>query len=726
MEAVLAREIKAFRKQFRNEHGRDPSKKDMDRQPDVAATYKTWLAIKSSQPASSSGTSRAKHLSASSHSTSSEPVPLASRSHGLSESPPERNGQRMRIAGHKRQPSEAQATVDMAPPPTTPRKKPKADLMRTPTKRGKGTMDTEMASTMHDSGGSVRSLIDVPTTPNERPRSRSVNGSASPGTPSRSPRQVGQEHDFDDGTSPTKLRTLIASFAATRALLTPTKSGRHEEEEDERLATKLRTAAAQHGTAFTPRTKARKRLRGEVVVTPGKSMSNGKGAATMAVQAGTSSRGQARDAATTPTKVRPVKRQRGMGTLKDFGIVPIAGPQAKSMAGNGKVLGASVKQQNGKSAGMELGSLLGPSGQAGTDDEDGDDDDDMIGPSPSARRIVNMQIQSFRPLFGEAAVALGHPLGSDDDEEEVAAAEDELPQSSQTALDRQSNPTDTALTTPAADAALDSDEEDRLMVRAYERYDGPGFYRSRSQQSDEEEGEVGDRMLGGLIVPINDLHRDSHRPETDEVGFSDEEENNGSLLRTLSISSPQCKRARDQQRRTAAKNVRQLLQADGALLEEEEDTQQQEQHEQNQAAGQAANKEGVQNKAKAIAHGNAKTARMMRGTLTKAGKRALAAAEAAEETAEIADAAKKAGSLPSDGATKQSEKKLILRRGREDDWDEEDGFNDITGNMYGSDTDLTDDQRAHAPSREDDDWASDVDSVDYGLGDGYMDELDVI
>ncbi|PWN37708.1 uncharacterized protein FA14DRAFT_153067 [Meira miltonrushii] len=660
MESILAKEIKAFRKGFKKQHGRDPTRKDMAKEGDMAEKYDAWLSLKSGQKGGPS---------TSSHSSQKEQGSIA----------PTIQSRKRSLEGEK----DTDEHGTMAPPPVTPKKKiHKSDfdvagsrLFKTPT-RSEAVHDHEMRESIDNSGGSVRSLIDVPTTPSRK--SPSKKSMRAPTTPSST--------HFDDGTSPSKLRTLIDSFAATRSrgTVTPTKKKIQGHDEDEKLASHLHSSYQtkngntnnhrQNGSMFTPRTKARKRLRGEVVITPGKTP-----------QKSTIGKQQV-----TPTKtIRPSKRQRGMGTLKDYGIVPIAGPQAKMNA-------AAMMKMKGAN---QLRS-----------DEEEDEDDDLIGPSPSRQRIVNVQVQSsFRPLFDNAE----HPSADLDDEDD--AGMEEL-QSSPTGLTQSTHAADTALTTPAEEdpeAEMDSDEEERMYLREYTRRYHPYDHNRHSiTQSGNKENlddvidEEEDGMLVGIGLPT--LRTEQVRDESDEEN----------LFENLSIHSPQGKKARQQQRRQNARDLRNLLQADkifdkaAALASKGANDESEDEGDEKAESGAASKQAGGKNDQKPLS--SLKTARMMRGKVTKAQRRALAAAEAMEEVEK--ELAVKGDAAPR-APRKKGKKSMILRRGRDDESEEDD---DVEHNI--DDDHLT----ASAHAQEDDEWASDVDSAEYGLGDGYMDEMDVM
>jgi hypothetical protein len=538
----------------------------------------------------------------------------------------------------------------MLPPPVTPKKKKIVDaLSGSPPTTGQ---DREMLAAVHDSGGSI---IDVPTTPKQRSHAAGMHdGILTPGTPSQQQRY---EDDFDDGTSPTKLRNLIASFAATRSRLTPTKS-LGIKDDDEQLRRGLRKSrqnhnAMQSSNAFTPRTKARKRLRGEVVVTPAKAQSYD---------------GQER--AATAQDLRPTKKQRGTGSLRAFGFTTRSS-QSQGLSG-------SVVHDD-----RELDM---------SQNEDSDDDEDLVGPSPSTQRIVNMPVDAFKPLFSQ------HVLNGHEEE----ADEEYVPlRSSQSAAVEQ---TETAMTTPppATEERVesDSDQEERRVIRQYQRYDST----LRPSAADDEDCSFGGNLL---------LNRRQPRAESPQPADWPLQSTHDAIgIDRLTLRSPQCKRAQRQRRRMQAENVRKLLHFNGVDLSESED-----ETVDGLGPSTAQNHEAPQ---KSIAHNDAKTARMMHGTLTKTARKKLAMAEAAEEAQGI----EKAGSVEVQRMRVKPQKKeegLILRRGREDDNDEDADYLDEC-----LEDELVEGMGKTYRGSDDEEWASDVDSAEYGLGDGYMDEVDVV
>jgi len=201
---------------------------------------------------------------------------------------------------------------------------------------------------------------------------------------------------------------------------------------------------------------------------------------------------------------------------------------------------------------------------------------------------------------------------------------------------------------------------------------------------------------------------------------SDEED----LFENLTIHSPQGKRARQQQRRKNARNLRNLLESDkifdkAAALASKETVNDGESE--SEGVVKAENGRGsINNQQEQASRTSLKTARMMRGKVTKAQKRALAAAEAMEEVEKELvgkDDTELNNDAPPRATRKSGKKSLILRRGREDESEEEE-----EEGMYSDEFTTS----AIQHTQDDDEWASDVDSAEYGLGDGYMDEVDVM
>lgn len=577
----------------------------MNKHPAISATYDAWLAAKSSQSASTS----AATLDESKNGTKRKTLP----------SSPHVGGESGESA--------------MGPPPTTPSKKKKTmsqhDLFRTPTKAKETALSP--SGSIHDSGGSI---IDVPLTPKHilaspsttRKRHQSVTFVASP------------HRTYEDGNSPSKLRALLSSFSSIQR--TPTKGRREEAEKDEDAILMEKLTRGAKATAYTPRTKARKRLRGEVVITPEKEGS-GKGK-------GQAARENQRRSSSDHGPLSKKRRGMAMSTLKDFGIVPIPAPKNRAAGSDNGM--AEEKRK------VELSRLHSSHSQVQEyDDDDEDEDDEILGPSPSANRKVNRPIKSFKPLFGvEADGSLSGEEGEGGDQHDepvgAKAVSTTAPLTSLKSLNQ---------------VEVDDDDEDRdVIVRPYQRYGNSSFtqrfHALGGALSDDDE----DMEFYGLLA----APQATTSAEREILVSSEEEDDDPSILETLSLNSPQCKQVRNRQRVKAQREVRQLLGAEEEIqpLEWEDGT------------GQT---EGVPPKTNKV------------GPPVKAGKlrKGFKDVKSAVSTTKLRQKQEKASTS------------LVFQNTRE---------------QMGSDQDS--DLGGGLDSDDDDEWASDVGSAEYGLGDGYM------
>ncbi|CBQ67977.1 conserved hypothetical protein [Sporisorium reilianum SRZ2] len=283
MEQLLRRELKTWQKAFKAQHGRDPTKRDILADPAIAGTYDTWQAA--------GGDVKAKPKSKSKSSDS------ASRSNEGASSSKQRLDQREEVF---KTPSKKTSTPSRNP-------------FRTPTKSSPsaaGRSRNPFASPAKPAPPSpARSLIEVELTPTKSSPLLDTFARRNNFTPTKSP---SHPHDQYITSSPSKLRTTLeASLPARR---TPTKT---RAESDAALSAAL--------VAYTPRTKARKRLRGEdVPPTPsGRRAATGVRTEPRAVQRGlgafgfASSRKVTHESQTAPGSASVFSRARGaakMGT----------------------------------------------------------------------------------------------------------------------------------------------------------------------------------------------------------------------------------------------------------------------------------------------------------------------------------------------------------------------------------------------------------------------------
>lgn len=591
----------------------------MAKQPGISATYDAWLAYKST--AAESGhrpplkqdrrqTSRSESSvgGSTSHNRRNKPKldqdANSDRDHrqNLKQNKEDKNEQQVR--DDCKELGYQSTTTQVPAPPSTPRRDKKTvDVFKTPTQR---PHRNDLDANIHSSGGSI---VDVPLTPQRSTMKHKNQKGVRPHHPQHetSPAKIASKKGFDDGTSPTKLHALIASFAATREQLTPSKmEGLHSyvdsDDDDTELRRQLRTSMHTQQHTFTPRTKARKRLRGEIIVTPSKGVNVEQGG--------------------TPSKVRtdaqPLrKKRRGMGTLADFGIIPVTGPRNKQ-----NMAFASQKS-------MEAEAL------------EESDDDEVIGPSPSANKIADISLRAFQPLFGTACDS--DEEADDTDMEEGGSASFEEP-----SLD----------TTPTSD-------DDLRDVRAYSMYRSkPGKSVVSLEDSDDETPDI----WSGRKSHVDELPISSN----DSPKTSYHEEQQQTLFHNLSLESPQRKKVLRHQKRRQADDLRTLLEADF-------------QYDASDLSDDKGARQGVSAK-----HGRN-----------------------AQQTKNIVKGKQGSTDMQVDQHTS-----LFLKRGR-DEVDELDQEEPSIGE--GDDIDT----RSILDESADEDWASDVGSEDYGVGDGMMDDYDV-
>ncbi|SAM60938.1 uncharacterized protein UBRO_00905 [Ustilago bromivora] len=230
MEATLRRELRTWRRAFKAQHGRDPTKRDILADPEIAGIYDTWQAVGGDLKAAKA-----------------KPHPRVERGDSIASSSKQRLDEGLNTPS-KKKPShkEVETEVGRGNPFKTPTKTPsrKKNPWVTPSKSlaigGAGEKEGEASPAC--------SMIEVEMTPTKR--SPLLDILSKRNTASRPPQ--GQEYVT---ASPSKLRTTLT--AASR--LTPT---------IKRLSpTRVKSDAALSAAlvAYTPRTRARKRLRGEDV-----------------------------------------------------------------------------------------------------------------------------------------------------------------------------------------------------------------------------------------------------------------------------------------------------------------------------------------------------------------------------------------------------------------------------------------------------------------------------
>ncbi|EPQ29066.1 uncharacterized protein PFL1_03355 [Pseudozyma flocculosa PF-1] len=443
MESILRKELKQWQRQFRAKHGREPTKRDILRHPEIASTYDTWNAISAEGGASKPKPSRSSsacdgHASSSTAHTDNARARKDHAHHRRDHPPaPEPKRRRDDTASTSSAASGTQPDAAIFKTPTKPRRSSDThpsnasstpthgNPFRTPSRsddrhsRASSSTLTPQAQRTVETGGRQHpppsptgSIIDVQMTPTK----------ASPsGT-------TGDRYDY--AASPSKLRMLVASHS-TRSPINDRGTGSGANIADR---TELIT--------YTPRTKARKRLRGEEVPpTPkqhegGKAVKRGTGAVFAAFLASKDSEGDGSMAvswAQDSDKRKPLGRGNAVGGLAAYGFGSLGKPSASKQ---GKFGPTGQKSKSlGSALGVGITSLLKPGQRAAngvprtaeavgtgprvSDDEDDDDDDDEeefpSSPSKAVRigkelsrgtsqaqslpRSASGGSRSFQPLF---------------------------------------------------------------------------------------------------------------------------------------------------------------------------------------------------------------------------------------------------------------------------------------------------------------------------------------
>nr|CDI51489.1 conserved hypothetical protein [Melanopsichium pennsylvanicum 4] len=262
MEQLLRRELKSWQKKFKVQHGREPTKRDILADPGIAGTYDTWMAVGGDAKAAKSKSKPALSKSTDVASSSKERLDQAPTDPRPRPSEESQRDQVFKTPSKKR----SQRFTDATVPTTSPSRNP----FRTPTKPSSSTQNSERMSavavvasrkarnpfatpskasaTPRSQPSPAGSLIEVEMTPTRRSPLDTFNR-RNHLTPSESP----SPHSQYVTSSPSKLRgALISTEGGLRR--TPTKN---RAQSDAALKDAL--------VAYTPRTKARKRLRGEDV-----------------------------------------------------------------------------------------------------------------------------------------------------------------------------------------------------------------------------------------------------------------------------------------------------------------------------------------------------------------------------------------------------------------------------------------------------------------------------
>lgn len=238
MEQLLRRELKTWQKAFKAQHGRDPTKRDILADAAIAGTYDTWQAVGGDAKAKCKPVSSGRSSTASS---SKQRLTEGDRQDVFKTPSKRRSSVR----------ADAVNGTSSRTPLRTPTKSSAIAAATTPGK-SRNPFASPFKGTPPDTVSPARSLIEVEITPTRRSPLLDTLSRRSQFTPTKSPCHRQQFI----ASSPSKLRTTLEASVVLRR--TPTKTARTRADNDDAA---LNAALV----AYTPRTKARKRLRGEDV-----------------------------------------------------------------------------------------------------------------------------------------------------------------------------------------------------------------------------------------------------------------------------------------------------------------------------------------------------------------------------------------------------------------------------------------------------------------------------
>lgn len=241
MEQILRRELKTWQKAFKAQHGRDPTKRDILADDAIAGTYDTWMAVGGDAKA------KPKKVEESRRSTTA-----SSSKQRLDEAADRAKGDVFRTPSKRKAREAVETSSPSRNPYRTPSKRSSPSQLPGGTAATPGRTRNPFATPSKRSTADAavdvspaRSMIEVEMTPTKRSPLPDTFARRNNFTPTKSPSS--QQYVT---ASPSKLRTTVT--AALRR--TPTKTHAASD-----------AALNQALVAYTPRTKARKRLRGEDV-----------------------------------------------------------------------------------------------------------------------------------------------------------------------------------------------------------------------------------------------------------------------------------------------------------------------------------------------------------------------------------------------------------------------------------------------------------------------------
>ncbi|PWN19520.1 hypothetical protein BCV69DRAFT_284147 [Microstroma glucosiphilum] len=428
MESLLAKKLKAFQKEFRTAHGREPRRSDIAKVPEMAAVYDTWTAMSGGAATKSSADKGKSREKSSSSGSSSRPETAARREKANSNSssstkqsmgPPPTTPTKPRRSSEQRTAAASSSTSSTLPvlPPHSPPRASSSSASRLP------STPTTSSRTANPFKTPTKPASQAPSTPGSGVKLRTPPAAA--GSPSSHSALNNVDSRFHYNLSPVSFRKLVADLSPRKGVSN---------------AVPLRSA---HEQVYTPRTKARKRLRGEEVPpTPrgpssaGVAMSPSKGRSSSQGQEGLLRPGSALGDG------RPAKRRASSRSERELG--PLWGRSESDSAAQKSSSGTAVSAGNLFSRTASAGSqpLLQRADQSQTDapslrlSPPHDDTEVGFAPSPPRqedhRSAANANAltagesrkgRKFRSLFDGGEDQNG-AYGDDDDAMDLSNGED--------------------------------------------------------------------------------------------------------------------------------------------------------------------------------------------------------------------------------------------------------------------------------------------------------------
>lgn len=701
MDGILRKQLKTWQNDFRSKHGREPRRKDIAQVPEIAAIYDTWTAMaKAGANAGETSTSgsRSRHKEGS--------TGVASSSKHSRPAAPGKDRRNVQGSPKRSRPS--------MPPPETPTKSLRNGQMRN---AGPSTPTHSAHRNPFRTPTKTPTSERIPSTPSSEVKLRTP---VKAQLETQSTNETASDSRFHYNASPSSYRALLGSYSKT---LSPNHS-RTSMSSKEQDASLLKQ--------FTPRTKARKRLRGEDV--PPTPQSQQK-------QNSSHSPSQQRDARSEGLSSQPPRKRRAQGrqgALSEYWSTSSMQQRAPSFEDSSSkaIPGARAKPPMEEDAGI-------------------------IEASPKKavpsrfdlfQRNADHAEQSSQRKFTSLLEETGqHDRSFSDDEEQeyevepdstMLATEETMPDVSARALSTRPPTTSQRISVdldsdeenakgPVKDAATASDSPSKaIYLRAYQRFGElqiGDHQEQRDTSSDEEETAV-QRYLSPS------KRQQLRRSTSGARSFNDDEDDGGGDMnlgqpRTAPSALSSMHQHRKQSQRRALENLFQgSSRANAAEIEQELRAEAQRRQENGNDTvrfpGDRSKGSQTWGQAKAAAKhkaGNSKANdRFLLGKAKRGFGNSLGTAVSDDEEADGS-----AGHPRDDSATaptaSTSQPKVFRRLGRSGVDDDE----VVQTNRPVDQRQPSDDEGEQYQGQADEDWASEAESDQWGVGDGEMDASDV-